>query len=123
MGVTIGLNRRDLIKVQKGGKTVAKQIILYNLAEHITDEEYRDYVTKEKGPLLQSLSSVQKFELVKITGAATGEVPYKYVGILHLKSLEEFLQKDAPSPKFQDFQAKWGQMVSGFHILLGEEIY
>ena len=102
---------------------MAKEIILYNLAEHVTDEEYKDYVTKEKGPLLESLSSVEKFELVKITGAASGEIPFKYVGILHVNSLDEFYQKDAPSPKFQDFMKKWQTMVSDFHILAGEEIY
>jgi hypothetical protein len=102
---------------------MAKEIILYNLAENVTDDEYKDYVIKEKGPLLESLSSVKKFELVKITGAATGEIPYKYIGILHLNSLDEFYQKDAPSPKFQDFMAKWKPMASNFHILSGEEIY
>jgi hypothetical protein len=102
---------------------MAKEIILYNLAEHVTDEEYKDYVTKEKGPLLESLSSVKKFELVKITGAVSGEIPYKYVGILHLSSLESFYQKDAPSPKFNDFMKKWQLMVSNYHILAGEEIY
>ena len=51
---------------------MAKEIILYNLAENVTDEEYKDYVTREKGPLLDSLPSVKKFELVRITGAATG---------------------------------------------------
>ena len=102
---------------------MAKEIILYNLAEHVTDEQYKDYVTKEKGPLLESLPSAKKFELVKITGSATGEIPYKYVGILHLKSLDEFYQNDAPSQKFQDFMKKWQTMVSDFHILSGEEIY
>jgi hypothetical protein len=102
---------------------MAKEIILYNLAAHVTDEQYQDYVTQEKGPLLESLSSVKKFELVKITGAASGKIPYKYVGILHLSSLDEFYQKDAPSPKFQDFMKKWQSMVSDFHILAGEEIY
>lgn len=102
---------------------MAKEIILYNLAEHVTDEQYKDYVTKEKGPLLDSLPSAKKFELVKITGSAAGEIPYRYVGILHLKSLNEFYQNDAPSQKFQDFMKKWQTMVSDFHILSGEEIY
>jgi hypothetical protein len=102
---------------------MAKEIILYNLAENVTEDEYLEFVTKEKGPLLDSLPSAKKFELVKITGAATGEVPFKYVGILHLKSLDEFYQKDAPSQKFQDFLKKWQPMTSGFHILFGEEIY
>ena len=102
---------------------MAKEIILYNLADNVTDEQYKNYVAKEKGPLLESLSSVKKFELVKVTGAATGEIPYKYVGILHLNSLDEFRQKDAPSQKFQDFLKKWTPMVKNFHILFGEEIY
>ena len=102
---------------------MAKEIILYNLAAHVSDEEYQDYVTREKGPLLESLSSVKKFELVKITGAASGEIPYKYIGILHLSSLDEFNRKDAPSPKFQDFMKQWQSMVANFHILAGEEIY
>lgn len=102
---------------------MAKEIILYNLAKDVTDEEYQDFVTNEKGPLLESLSSVEKFELVKITGAAEGEIPYKYVGIVHLKSLEEFYQNDAPSAKFQGFLKKWQPMTAGFHILFGEEIY
>ena len=102
---------------------MAKQIILYNLAPNVTDDEYRDYVTSEKGPLLDSLESVKKFELVKITGAAMGEIPYKYVGVMHLTSLDDFNQKDAPSQKVQDFFAKWMTKVSDFHILFGEEIY
>jgi hypothetical protein len=102
---------------------MAKEIILYNLAKNVTDDEYKKFVTEEKGPLLESLSSVKKFELVKITGAAAGEIPFKYVGILHLKSPDEFYQKDAPSKKFQDLLKKWQPMTSGLHILFGEEIY
>jgi len=102
---------------------MAKEIILYNLAENVTDEEYKDYVINEKGPLLESLSSVKKFEMVKITGSASGEIPFKYIGIMHLTSLEEFSQKDAPSQKFQDFLKKWQPMTSGAYILSGEELY
>ena len=109
--------------LKKEDVKIAKEIILYNLAENVTDEEYKDYVINEKGPLLESLPSIKKFEMVKITGSATGEIPYKYVGIAHLTSLDEFRQKDAPSQKFQDFLAKWKTKVANFHILFGEEIY
>jgi hypothetical protein len=102
---------------------MAKEIILYNLAEHVTDEQYKEYVLNEKGPLLDSLPSVKKFELVKITRAATGEIPYKYVGILHIKDFEKFRKEDMPSQKFQDFAKKWRTMVSDFHTLFGDEIY
>ena len=103
---------------------MAKQIILYNLAPDVTDEQYKEYVLNEKGPLLDSFNSVKKFELVKINASMKGEIPYNYVGILHIDNMEEFQQKDAPSQKFQDFSAKWGTMVNpGFSSLLGEEIY
>jgi hypothetical protein len=98
---------------------MAKQIILYNLAENVTDEQYEEYVTKEKGPLLDSLSSVKKFELVRIAG----ESPYRYVGIMHLTSMEDFIQKDAPSEKFQGFMQKWLTFVSDHILLGGNEIY
>ncbi len=102
---------------------MAKEIILYNLAEHVTDEDYKNYVVNEKGPLLESLSSVEKFELVKVTGSASGEIPYGYIGILHVSSLDEFYKNDAPSQKFQEFMEKWQPMVNDFKILTGEEVY
>jgi hypothetical protein len=102
---------------------MAEEVILYNLAENITDEEYQDYVTKEKGPLMESFSAVKKYELFKITKAATGKIPYKYVGIMHITNLEAFYKKDVPSQKFQDFLRKWQPMTSGFHILTAEKIY
>lgn len=102
---------------------MAKRIILYNLAKQVTDEEFKDYVTSEKGPLIESLPSVKKYELVRITGAAVGESPYKYVGIVHITSLDEFNQKDAKMQKYQDFLTKFIPMTSDLLILSGEEIY
>ena len=53
----------------------------------------------------------------------SGEIPYEYVGIMHIDNMDEFMSKDAPSKKFQDFIAKWQPMVSGAQTLIGEEIY
>ena len=101
-----------------------KQIILYNLAPHVTDEQYKEYVVGEKGPLLDSFESVEKFELVRITSSMQGEIPYRYVGILHVKDPESFMKNDAPSQKMQDFAAKWSTMVDpNFQTLMGDEIY
>ena len=102
---------------------MAKRIILYNLAEHMTDEAFKEYVTSEKGPLIESLPSVKKYELVRITGAAMGEIPYKYVGIVHVTSLDEFNQKAATTQEYQDFLKKFRPMVSDLQMLSGEEIY
>ena len=102
---------------------MAKRIILYNLADNVTDAEFKDYVTKEKGALISGLPAVKKYELVKITGAMAGKSPYNYVGIVHLDSIEEFDQKAAPTPQYQDFLKKFMPMVKDLQILSGEEIY
>jgi hypothetical protein len=102
---------------------MAKRIILYNLAEHMTDEKFKEYVTKEKGPLIDSLPGVKKYELVKVTGAMGGKIPYKYVGIVHLTSLDEFEQKAVKTQKYQDFLKKFGPMAKDMVMLSGEEIY
>jgi hypothetical protein len=102
---------------------MAKRIILYNLAEHMTDEKFKDYAVNEKGPLIESLPGVKKYELVKITGAMGGNIPFKYVGIVHVTSLDEFNQKAAKTPQYQEFQKKFGPMVKDLLMLSGEEIY
>jgi hypothetical protein len=102
---------------------MAKRIILYNLADNVTDAEFKDYVTKEKGPLISSLPSVKKYELVRITGAMGGKSPYNYVGIVNLTSVEEFEAKAAPTEQYQGFLKKFLPMVKDLQILSGEEIY
>ena len=102
---------------------MAKRIILYNLAENVSDEEFQKYVTSEKGPLISNLPGVKKYELVKITGATGGKVPYRYAGILHLTSLEEFEQKAAKTRAYQDFLKKFTPMAKDLTVLSGEEIF
>lgn len=48
---------------------MAKRILLYNLADNMTDKEFKEYVTNDKGPLISSLPGVRKYELLKVTGA------------------------------------------------------
>ncbi len=103
---------------------MAKQIIMYNLAEHVTDEQYKEYVINEKGPLLDSLPGARKFEMVKITGSMSGEIPYHYVGIMHIEDMGKFMREAVPSKKMQDFSTKWRTMVQPEVLtLIGEEIY
>jgi len=63
---------------------VGKEISIYNLADGVTDEQYREYVKNIKGLFLESLPSVSKFELVRVKGVVTEESPYTYVSILHV---------------------------------------
>jgi len=104
---------------------MGKEISIYNLADGVTDGQYRDYVKNTKGPFLESLPSVSRFELVRIKGAVTGQSPYTYVGILHVDNLDEFYQRDVPSQQFQAFLKEVMPMIrqEDYHMMYGEEIY
>jgi hypothetical protein len=102
---------------------MAKRIILYNLADNVTDEDFKKYVVNEKGPLIDSFPSVKKYELVKISASMTGEIPYKYVGIVHVTSINDFNEIDAKTPEYQQFLQKFLPMAKDLLILSGEEIY
>jgi hypothetical protein len=102
---------------------MAKRIILYNLAEHVTDEQFKEYVIGEKGPLINGLPSVKKYELVKIASASSADIPFRYVGIVHMTSVAEFEEKAARTQEYQDFLKKFLPMVKDLVILNGEELY
>jgi hypothetical protein len=102
---------------------MAKYLIMYNLAEHITEEVFKKYVASEKGPLISSFSSVKKYELIKVSGGSGGKIPYQYVGIVDLTSLEEYKQDTGKDTRYQDFQRKFGSMVKDLTVLSGNEIY
>lgn len=100
-----------------------KEIILYNLAPGVTDEQFKEYVDTEKGPYIDSLPSVEKYELVKITDSRSGVIPFKYVGIVHLKSLDDFKSRDTQTDEYRAFSAKMASMTSEIHVTFGEQIH
>ena len=96
---------------------------MYNLADGVTDEQYKDFVAKEKGPMFDSLPSVKKYELVRITGSMSGEIPFQYLGIVHVDNMDNFNQKDKTTQKFQDVMAKLQPMIKERQMLIGEQVY
>ena len=101
---------------------MAKEIILYNLKDSVTDEEYKQYCAEKKGPFLESLPSCKSFTLVKIVASKKGEIPYKYVGIIDATSTADWHQ-DTQTEAFGQFLQEWMPKVADFHILMGEEVF
>ena len=112
-----------------------KHIILYNLKESVTDEDYRKWCESFKGPLLLSLDASKSFTLVKMFGGIMGDgrkpqppsetpSPYKYIGILDVTNLEKS-KKDMETPAFkEDFFPRWfSEWVADFYVLVGDEVY
>ena len=51
---------------------MAKLIILYNLKENVTDEEYKKYCEERKGDLILGLPSTTRYACVKILAGLKG---------------------------------------------------
>jgi hypothetical protein len=114
---------------------MAKEIILYNLRDDVTDEDYKKWCDDYKGPTMLSLSSVKSFTLVKMLGGVKGngkesippeetKSPYKYIGIVDSTSLEAW-NTDRNSKTFkEEFFPQWfSKWVADFYVLAGMEVY
>ena len=114
---------------------MVKEIILYNLKDDVTDEDYKKWCETYKGPLLLRLDATKSFTLVKMMGGIKGNgqegippeetiSPYKYIGIMDLSSIEG-MKKDQETKAFKsEFFPQWfSQWVKDFYVLVGEEIY
>ena len=114
---------------------MAKEIILYNLRDNVTDEDYKKWCEEYKGPILLGLDSLRSFTLVKMLGGVKGngkegmppeetKSPFKYVGILDSTSLEDW-NKDRNSKTFkEEFFPQWfSKWVADFYVLVGMEVF
>jgi len=119
----------------KWEEIMAKEIILYNLREDVTDEDYAEWCKSYKGPFLLGLDSVKRFTLVGMIGGIKGNgskgmapeqtpPPYKYIGILDCTDLEA-LKKDGESKTFkEEFFSQWfSKWVGDFYVLVGMEVF
>jgi hypothetical protein len=114
---------------------MAKEIILYNLKDSVTDQDYIEWCESYKGPILLSLNSAKSFTLLKMLRGLKGNgeegispsetvSPYKYIGIMDLSSLKGW-EKDSSTKTFkEEFFPQWfSYWVKDFFIIGGEEVY
>jgi hypothetical protein len=96
-----------------------KQLILYNLAEGISKEDYQKYVDEKKGPFFVGLPAVTSYTLMEIKSE---DSPCQYAGIVETDNPAE-LQKATQSPAFGEFLQEWMPKVKDVQIMFGVEVY
>lgn len=114
---------------------MAKEIILYNLRDDVTDDAYKKWCEEFKGPKLLELGSVKRFTLASMVGGVKGNgqenippeetnSPFKYVGILDSTSLEAWNQDRNSKPFKEEFFPQWfSKWVADFYVLAGVEVF
>ena len=110
---------------------MAKQFILYNLKDDVSEEDFEKWVNEFKGPLISGLSAVKNYTLTKVGGAIKAEggppgpadSPYKLVGVVDLTSFEDYT-KDQETPVYkEEFMPQFMQRIKNVIILRAEEIF
>jgi hypothetical protein len=69
---------------------MATIIVLFNLRPGVSPVTYEQWARTTDLPVVNALSSVERFEVLKSTGVlGGGEAPYQYVEILRFSSLDD----------------------------------
>jgi len=115
---------------------MAKQIILFNLREGITEDEYLDWVKNTKAPAQLAVDAGKRFTMVKMLGAEKGapvrgeepqemESPYKYAVIMDVTSLDAWEKGMESSKELSEnvFPTWMTKYVADFMAVAGDEVY
>jgi hypothetical protein len=122
---------QPIIMVKEETRSMAKQLILYNLKDGIREEDFVKWVRDYKGPLIAGLSSVNRYTLTWVQGAVKAdggppgavETPYRLAGIVDVTSLEAYA-KDQETPIYKDeFMPRFKEWVKNFLILKAEVFF
>ena len=98
-------------------------IVLFNLANGETEDEFVQWMKENDLPVVSKLSSVVEYNLAKTVGmlGGEGEPPYKYMEIIRVSDFDK-LGEEASAEAIQNIGAQFQQKVSDGIWLLSEQI-
>lgn len=110
---------------------MAKQFILYNLKDEVSDQDFEEWVNTFKGPLISGLTAVKRYTLTKASGAmiadgappAPAESPFKWIGIVDLTSFEDYGKDQATEAYQKEFMPEFVKRVKNFLIIKADEVF
>ena len=98
-------------------------VVLFNLKPGIEASDYERWARSTDLPIVNALSSVRRFEVLKATGLLGGEgvAPYQYVEVLELESLDG-LRADVATPAIQQVAAEFRNFADAPVFVVTEPI-
>jgi hypothetical protein len=115
---------------------MAKQIILYNLRDDVTEEDYVKWCEDYKGPVMLAVKPARNFTLLRLLDGEGGDgqkevppspakTPYRYMGIMEVGDLEEWAKNTEADEEFSErFATAWfTDWVADFCALDSVELY
>jgi len=98
-------------------------IVLFNLNDDQTEDEFVQWMKDNDIPVVSKLSSVTEYNLAKTVGmlGGEGEVPYKFMEIIRISDFDK-LGEEAADETIQNIGAQFQQKIRDGIWLLSEQI-
>ena len=96
-------------------------IVLFNLKEDVSPEDYEKFVAEEDAPVVRQLPSVVDMKVNRVVGTMDGApAPYQYMELITITDFEQ-LGADAQAQAVQEVAGKFQTMVDGKPVFLFQE--
>ncbi len=101
---------------------MTKIIVLFNLLNDADVDSYEKWAKETDLPTVNGLSSVEKFDVLKVVGTFDGsDAPYEYVEIIEVPDMAEF-GKDVGSEVVQAVAAEFQTFADAPMFLITEAL-
>ncbi len=98
-------------------------VALFNLKPGVSAADYEAWARRVDLPTVNSLGSIEKFEVFKSAGLLGSDAapPYAYVEIIDVADMDAF-GKDVSSPTMQQVAASFQEMAADLVFILTDKL-
>lgn len=103
---------------------MATIIVLFNLKPGVSPERYEAWARSTDLPIVRGLPAVQGFDVQRATGMLSGsqEVPYQYVEILRVASVEALRTNIAATPAMAEVARQFREFADAPQFIVTESL-
>jgi hypothetical protein len=103
---------------------MATIIVLFNLKPSVSPERYEAWARSTDLPIVRGLPAVQGFDVHRATGMLSGspDVPYRYVEILRVASVEALRTNIAATPAMAEVARQFREFADSPQFIVTEAI-
>jgi len=103
---------------------MATIIVLFNLKPGVSPEQYEAWARSTDLPIVRGLPAVHGFDVHRATGMLSGspDVPYRYVEILRVASVEALRTNIAATPAMAEVARQFREFADAPQFIVTEAI-
>lgn len=96
-------------------------LLLYRLKAGVDRESFERWLRETEQPLVSRLEAIESYAVTRLEEPSVGErpLPYEYVEVLEVRSLEAYRAGVADNPEVAPFLAEWEEYVAEYVVVQG----